>query len=68
MSLLEKAKAIKTSSRRTTEEEIDLAFAWLRDEVSSIQVAKAYGKKSVCLYRTAKAIKEAFNQGKIKIA
>ena len=48
MSLLEKAKeyTTKKTAGAATEEEIELALAWVNDEVTLYQVARACGKKS----------------------
>lgn len=47
MSLLEKAKEVRTKkSVPATEEEIELALAWVREEVTLYQIAQAYGKTS----------------------
>lgn len=71
--LLEKAKAKKLSMPkgkiRTTDEHIELAFAWLKDEVRLKQISEVCGKKNNgnILYSIAVWLREAYRQGKLKI-
>ena len=71
MSLLEKAKQYKKSrgTRGITDEDIELAFAWLNDEVNTVQVGAAYDSKagSALMYKMGLALKAAYKKGKIKI-
>lgn len=71
-SLLEKAKAQAASKPRlTTPEERELALAWLKDEVTLTQAAKALdpGKKvsGKALYRFAIAIRDEYRAGRITL-
>ena len=73
--LLQKAQAIKQRkyvkglNNHVSEQEIEMAFAWLRGEVSSTQIAKImYGRQSgSALYRLSLILREAFFQKRIKI-
>ena len=71
--LLEKAKNVPARKRksRPTDEEIELALAWLKDEITTSQVNFAYsesGKKNTTyLYNITMALKEAYIKGKLKI-
>ena len=71
MSLLEKAKAHKTKKphAKVSDEDIELAFAWLRSEVNTVQIAAAYGSKngSTMIYKMAVALKFAYEKGLIEI-
>jgi len=70
MSLLEKAKSFKGKSYfKANYDDIELAFAWLKNEVSGPQIAAAYNMKqgSSMTYKMAIALKTAFQQGLIKI-
>jgi len=74
-SLLERVRAAKTSKNRRhpDPEELDVALAWVRGEVSSVQVGKGYdptsGNKQTynILYRMATVLRDAATNGKIKI-
>lgn len=69
MSLLDKAKAVKVERKRSnkiTAEHIELAIAWMADEVNSWQVYQALGNKSP-QYKLAVWLKEAYNRGLITI-
>jgi hypothetical protein len=69
----------KAPARRTlhaTDEEIELALAWLQDRVTLTQVVFAlYGAGEVvkrsyggnALYRVAVSLREAHRQGKLKV-
>jgi hypothetical protein len=49
-SMLDKAKEIPVANnirREVTDDEIELAVAWLKGDISSGQAAKAYGKTDV---------------------
>ena len=70
--LLEKAKKVKYKKRRgaATNEEIELALAWIKDEVITRQVAEAMGQNAVSgrvLYRLSICLKRAYEQGKLKV-
>ena len=72
MSLLEKAKAVKKRSvyKGITTEDFELAFAWLRNEITGPQIAVAYDMKtagSSMVYRMAIVLKEAYRQRLITI-
>lgn len=73
LTLLDRAKAHSPKpgrpSKTTTPEELDLAYAWLRDEVSNVQIAAAYGIENgqAPLYRLANAIRAAYRAGNLKI-
>lgn len=70
LSLLEKAKSkmVKTKNPEIDPEEIDVAKAWLKGELTNRQVNFAYDSKGDGgLTRIAKVIKEMFSQGKIQI-
>lgn len=68
--LLEKAKEVKLRYRTRTDyskEEIELAIAWMKDEIRVGQVGKVLGKGSTAIgYRLAMLIRAAYRQGKIK--
>lgn len=59
MTLLEKAKAIKTNRASVTGEEIELVLAWAKDEITYSQAAKALaldeGKQSKTAFYTIAA-------------
>ena len=70
--LLEKAKAVKMGRRDTiiTDEHVELALAWIRDEVNLSQINVALKKSRQSgnvLYKMATSLREAHRQGKIKI-
>lgn len=44
LSLIEKAKQHKTQKDKITDQDIELALAWVRDEISISQGCAAYGK------------------------
>ena len=73
MSLLETAKSYQLHRKRkkTTSEDIEIALAWIRGEITLTQINYAYGtpnnKGGNNLYKIATAIKEAYEQGKIII-
>ena len=71
-SLLEKALTAKRPDKRLeriTPEEIELALAWLQDEVTLTQVAYALGMKGPgnAVSRMAVIIREAYRAGLIKV-
>ena len=71
MSLLEKAKSFHSRRHpKSSHEDIELAFAWLKDEVNGPQLAAAYGVKSgsAMVYKMATALKLAYQQGLIQIS
>ncbi len=68
--LLEKALETKSGRRmEVSNDEITLALAWLRGDITTKQVAGAYGvtHQSNCMYRLTLAIKQAFSNGNITI-
>lgn len=69
--LLEKALMSKRPYARTTctDDEIDLAFAWLKGEISNSQVCSALGGKTGQIPYTfvARALREAFRKGRIDL-
>jgi hypothetical protein len=70
MTLLNKAKGFKSKIiTKVTDEDIELALAWLRNEINSIQVFIAYDRKpgSAMMYRIASSLKAAYQKGSIKI-
>ena len=71
MSLLEKAKAHKTKKAhaQVNNEDIELAFAWLHDEVNTVQIGAAYSGTagSSMVYKMAIALKAAYKKGLLKI-
>lgn len=70
MTLLNKAKGFKSKIiTKVTDEDIELALAWLKDEINSVQVSVAYDRKpsSAMMYRIASSLKAAYQKGIIKI-
>lgn len=68
MSLLEKAKSISLRQENSfSDEEIELALAWLKGEVTRTQINKVLGKNLHVLYWTLKVLKCAFIKGRLKI-
>jgi hypothetical protein len=71
--LLEKAKKVPVRSRikrSISGEDIELALAWMKGEVTLSQVAKVSRHKTSSgnvLYRVAVCLREAYMQGLIKI-
>ena len=65
--LLEKAKSFKIEKKNISDDDVQLAIAWLKGEVITYQVAKAYGLKgSGNIYsKLAVSLKSAFNLGRI---
>jgi hypothetical protein len=47
LSLLEKAKLVKSSKKNYTEQEIELALAWVDGSISLTQIVKVFQLKSV---------------------
>ncbi|MDD2869631.1 hypothetical protein [Neomegalonema sp.] len=73
MNLLEKAMSAKPERKTkiASQEEIDLALAWIQGKVTATQVNIAYTDSRTSthyLYRMAIALRTAFNNGQIKIA
>ena len=71
--LLERARA--HSPRRNPKkpvqpQEIDLALAWLQDEIHLGQVSAAYGGEGTAntLYRIAVCLREAHRKGQLQVA
>ena len=70
MTLLKKAKEFKSKQIvKVHDEDIELALAWLKNEVNSTQISVAYDRKpgSAMMYRVAVALKAAYQKGSIKI-
>ena len=71
--LLEKAKKIQTNRQqkiKITDEHIELAFGWLRDEITSKQINVVLDREKNSgnvLYLIAIWLREAYEQGRIKI-
>ena len=72
--LLEKAKLArgKKGYRPPTEDEIEIALAWLAGEVDTTQCVLAFDKRpandsSLVVYRMAIALRVAYENGRIKI-
>lgn len=71
--LLQKAKKIKVKPRisiGTTDEEMELAIAWLKEEIGTRQVAEAIAEPQVggrVLYRLSVWLREAHRRGKLRI-
>jgi hypothetical protein len=69
MTLLEKAQLAtmyKRVAHPVTDEEIEVAIAWLEGKVATKQVSVAYGEKTTTanvLYRVATVIREAYRRG-----
>ena len=74
-SLLEKAlgttKRVQLKSPPITEEDVELALAWICGKISTSQAARAYGKGNdrltPALYRIANCLRVAYEYGYIKI-
>lgn len=70
--LLEKAKSV-TNIRKNhiTEEEVELALAWMRDEISMTQATVAIGqdkRQGAMIYsKFCLALREAYRAGLLKI-
>lgn len=68
--LVKKAKEYKLRPKRGRDigqNEIDLALAWLRDEVSYVQCTKVIGSTSNVYSRLALALQRAYDRGQIEI-
>jgi len=70
-SLLEQALDIdvkRTVAREMNHEEIEVALAWLADEITITQAAKVMGFKgaSACVSRLIMLIREAYRAGLLK--
>lgn len=66
--LLEKAKKVKNKSEIISDEEIELALAWIKNEITTAQVSMALrpdskNQKYNSLYRIANCLREAFLKG-----
>lgn len=72
MSLLDEVKAVAVTRARnpkTTEEDIEVALAWIQGEVGFMQITKAKKIKSmsgIYVY-LAIALREAFYAGKLEV-
>lgn len=71
-SLLDKAKEVKRSDKRLNKvsyEQIELALAWMQDEVSLTQAATALGVVGTgsISYKLALWLREAYRAGIIKV-
>jgi uncharacterized protein (DUF4213/DUF364 family) len=74
MSLLDEAKKYKKAKRVvTTDEHIELAIGWLKEEVGISAINKVLhpdknnNYSGNCLYALAIHLREAYRQGKLKI-
>ena len=70
ITLLDQAKKILIKRKNlATNEHIELALAWLKDEINMSQAAKVLGYKSTSNigYSFAICFKKGYQQGKIKI-
>lgn len=71
MTLLEKAKKIHANKKLTavTSEQVELAIAWLKSEISYTQVSIAIEQKAgqQPYSFVANALKRAYEDGKLKI-
>jgi len=70
--LLQKAKKVKMRHRKiiVTDEHIELALAWVKDDITLTQVNLALNKPrdtGNTLYALAVYIREAYRKGQIKI-
>ena len=69
--LLEKAKAIILTVRQEsiTEEQEEVAIAWLKGEITTMQITRAIGKQNVSsiAYKLAKWLRSAYVKNKIGI-
>ena len=71
--LLQKAKAYDHKGKfknNFTSEDVDMALAWLREEISNAQYNHAYGRPahdSSRLYRAGNVLRWALKQGLIKV-
>lgn len=68
--LLQKAKLIATQRRigaRPSTEQLDLAIAWARGEVSDVQATMAQGQKHRDVSALARILRRAGRLGLIKI-
>ncbi len=69
--LLERVKEIKATPTRKlpiTDEQIDVAISWLKDEITLSQINKATGNVSTSangLYRMAVWLREAYRREKL---
>lgn len=72
-SLLEQAKSVapnKSHKKDFSQDEIDLVFAWVRNEVSIGQVARVLGypkNSSACYPYLAGALKYSLQNNKVKL-
>jgi len=71
-SMLDKAKEAPVASntrKEVTDDEIELAVAWLKGDISSGQAAKAYGKTDVSntTTRLASVMRHAVTTGKVHV-
>ena len=71
--LLELAKSSgenAAQNKPVSEEEIDLALAWMKNEITMYQVSTAYGKihkSGNVLYRVALVLRQAYALGRITV-
>jgi hypothetical protein len=68
MTLLEKARTVAEQDHPIpSNEQIELAIAWLKNSVSINQIARATGKAPTSAYLLlARALRQAYRQGIIK--
>ena len=68
--LLEKAKAFKRKRKKisVTDEQMELAIAWMKGEITTVQARNASDKKhrNNIIARIAHYLKEAYRKNKIK--
>ena len=69
--LLQKALKVKKGHHRTLKynsEEVELALAWLEDEITFTQVTIVINKTGSNLYNfLAQALRKAYQKGKLKV-
>ena len=70
MTLLEQARAAQRTGQRYTPEHVELALAWIREEVGFACVGAAIKKKGagVVYNFLALALREAYRNGQLTIA
>lgn len=70
MGLIDNAKEVhRKNGKNFTDEEIDLALAFLKGDVKSpgVSVALGFKSRSYAMYWLTTAIREAYRQGRISI-
>jgi HD superfamily phosphodiesterase len=69
-SLVERAKSLPVNQRKgdTSKEEMDLAIAWMKDEVTITQVAKVTSTTASSSFAKMGAwLRDAYREGKIRV-